>query len=228
MNSKRTGDPEYRTTGKGMIIGVFFLLLGLSILLKILFKIDIPVFRALFSVLLIYFGIRMLTGTFGMSGLFEWKDRSSIVFSEGRFHAGKGGESEEPTHYSIVFGKGVVDLTELSLERAPHDIEVNVVFGEGIIYVDPNAPVHVVSNAVFGESRMPDDNQVVFGTLNYRTAAAVAANESAITVRTNVVFGSVRIRSKSGAASSPPSSSQMGPSKPTPKESNPVDDDEED
>ena len=121
MNSKRTGDPEYRTTGKGMIIGVFFLLLGLSILLKILFKIDIPVFRALFSVLLIYFGVRMLTGTFGMSGLFEWKDHSSIVFSEGRFHAGKGasGDSEEPTHYSIVFGKGVVDLTELALETAP-------------------------------------------------------------------------------------------------------------
>ena len=72
------------------------------------------------------------------------------------------------------------------------------------IYVDPNSPVHVVSNAVFGESRMPDDNQVVFGTLNYRTAAASSAadnNEGVIDVRTNVVFGSIRIRARAGAAS---------------------------
>lgn len=218
MKSKQTRDAESRTTGKGMIIGLFFLLLGLSILLKILFKIDIPVFRALFSIFLIYLGIRMLTGTFGLTGLFEWKDRSSVVFSEGRFRAGKAGESgTEPSHYSIVFGKGNVDLTALSVEHTPHEVEVNVVFGEAIIDVDPGSPVHVVSNAVFGESRMPDENQVVFGTLNFRTASATTASpEEVITVRTNVVFGSIRIRSKAAV---------RGPT--TPGKSEAEDDEEE-
>jgi predicted tellurium resistance membrane protein TerC len=48
--------------GKNMILGILFLLIGLSILLKAVFHIDIPVVRTAFALFIIYIGFKMLLG----------------------------------------------------------------------------------------------------------------------------------------------------------------------
>ncbi|MGE5605051.1 MAG: hypothetical protein ACM3YE_05095, partial [Bacteroidota bacterium] len=45
--------------------GIFLILLGASFILKVLFHLDIPVFRLFVSFILIYMGFRVLTGGFG-------------------------------------------------------------------------------------------------------------------------------------------------------------------
>lgn len=167
-----------------MAFGIFLVLLGLSILLKVLFKIDLPVFRTLFALFFIYIGVRMLAGTFG----FRSSEKETAVFSEAHF------EKKDDTstdRYSVIFGKGTIDLTQVSLEKGDVDVEVNVVFGEGIVRIDPKMPISLRSTAVFGEARMPDDNIVAFGELNYNSAASKDAQRR-LRVRGNVVFGSLR------------------------------------
>ena len=61
----------------GVFIGVLFLLIGISILLKVFFHIHFPVFRTLLAIFVIYLGIKMLIGTsfdFRYSGDWEGKD----------------------------------------------------------------------------------------------------------------------------------------------------------
>ena len=169
---------------KRMIAGLFFLLLGTSILLKVLFKIDLPLVRLCFAVFLIYMGIRMLTGTF---------TKPSQVFSQGVFDFD---ESEAGlNHYNAVFGRRKIDLTRIVLDKQDVKVEINTVFGESTVLINPAMPITIHTNAVFSEARMPNENMVTFGTLKYSTSSAKSAPHTLI-VHSNVVFGALRFVDK--------------------------------
>lgn len=82
-----------------MIIGVFFLLFGLSILFRVFFGWHIPVFRTFFAVFLIYFGIRMLVGgNWGWEDGWRIKDSQKAIFERGDFQF----ETGAPNHYTTA------------------------------------------------------------------------------------------------------------------------------
>jgi hypothetical protein len=108
--------------------------------------------------------------------------------------------------FSTVFGSSKVDLT-----HAPNDggdVHIDTVFGETRVMIDPKQALRIRANAVFGEARMPNDDMVAFGTLNYKSPSS-ETTPTKLKIHANVVFGSIRFES----ASEPTPNASASPSK---------------
>jgi predicted membrane protein len=171
-----------------MFIGLFFLLFGLSIILKAVFKIDLPVFRVLIALFLIYLGVKMLFTDYSFRMHAEpFTDKRTAVFAEGDFKAGK----ESHQSYSVVFGDGKLDLTEAQADDA---VEVHSVFGNMDVYLDPKKLTQVRANSVFGEVSMPDGQSVSFGSLQARVPDQ--PGDPKLRVHAHCVFGNIRFHNR--------------------------------
>ena len=175
-----------------MILGVLFILIGISIIAKMVFRIDLPIVRIAFALFLLYAGVKMLIGSFTPKS--DHIGSHSVLFSES---SSKAENVPGGNHYNVVFGKMTVDLRHLApgqdTGKPVEDVhaEINTVFGETIVLLKPNQPVVIHSNAAFGEAKMPDNNMVAFGTMNYQSPEAAGAKAKLI-IQGNVVFGALR------------------------------------
>ncbi len=75
--------------------GLIVILIGISIIVKAVFKIDIPVFRMVFAFLLIYWGVKIMFGD-----VFSRKSEGTVVFNEAKFNA-----SSKNNEYNVIFGR---------------------------------------------------------------------------------------------------------------------------
>ena len=171
-----------------MYIGIFFLLLGLSVILKAVFHIDIPVFRVVVGLFLISMGVKMVFGCSIGSRLCNLASTNGAVFSQQSFVAGENENGKK--EYNVVFGSGTVDLTKLTTPNS-EKITVNVVFGEGVVLYDPKQVLQIHSSAVFGNVSTPDGNNNGLGENDTTTGRGVP-----LQVSVNSVFGSVRFKKK--------------------------------
>lgn len=158
--------------------GLLLIVLGLSIILKVIFNLNIPVFRMVISFLLIYMGLQILFGGFP----FEKNDRN-VIFNDNRIKVTAAGD------YNIIFGKGIVDLTDF-IADAHTRIEINTIFGSGLIKLKPEQPLKIVVNSAFAGAKMPDGNMISFGKYIYQTPG-FKENQTFSEVAVNVVFGEV-------------------------------------
>jgi len=176
-----------------MVIGIFFLLVGTSIILKAVFHIDLPIFRVVGGLFLIFLGAKMILG-FPRSGRNEnWDSasESSGIFSREHFTTGKskGGGTE----YNIVFGQGTVDLTDAKIP-AGEKISVNTVFGNGIVLYDPKKAIKLTTNSVFGNVETPDGRATALGEASQQLGSMEGLP---LKIHVNSVFGSVQFQPKS-------------------------------
>ncbi len=165
----------------GLFWGVILILIGLSIIVKILFNINIPVFRLTLAFVFIYFGIKLLTG-----GFFSCHTQEP-VFKEPPVTYGS-----VMNDYNVVFGKGVIDLTDVSVSSGSVKKKVNTVFGAGIVKINPETPVKIVVSAAFAGSKMPDGTLVAFGKQIF-TSSNFKENENHLFIEANAVFGALEI-----------------------------------
>jgi predicted membrane protein len=178
-----------------MILGFLFLMIGLSILLKAVFHVDIPLVRTGLALFIIYIGVKMLLGSFGWNhSIRDWDDDSSALFNSKNFKWESAGEGHK--RYSVVFGSTVVDLTDVKIKEKDETVEVDVVFGEATVLLSKNTPIRVRASAVFGEAKTPDENMVAFGVLNYSSPEQKQAQNGTLNVRGNVVFGALKFQFK--------------------------------
>jgi predicted membrane protein len=178
-------------SGKHMILGIFFLLFGVSILCRVFFGWHLPIFRTFWALVLIYLGVKMLFGgSWNMSDNWKRKDAENVIFDQGDFRF----EKDSKNRFSTVFGSSKVDLTHAPADGG--DVHIDTVFGETKVLIDPSQSIHIRANSVFGEARMPNDDMIAFGTLNYKTPSADSA-KSKLTIHANVVFGSIRFEPSS-------------------------------
>jgi hypothetical protein len=172
-----------------LLFGILALVLGASIVAHALFDIDIPLFRTALGVALVYLGARVLIGAWSPERASAGRD---AVFSVSRF------APRDPTEiagkYDIVFGRGLVDLTNIGTLEHDRSLQIDVVFGDAVIEVDPSTPIDVRGNAAFAELRMPDGSGANFGDVLYR--APVVPGTPRLELRVNVVFGSATVRSR--------------------------------
>lgn len=166
----------------GVFWGVLLILLGVSLLLKILFNISIPIFRIAFALLLIYLGIKILLGGHGIE-----KRKNTVLFNDARIEY-----SDAFDEYNVVFGKGVIDLSNISLGNRTIEVKVNTVFGEGAIKINPTLPTEILVNSAFAGARMPDGNTISFGNYTYKSKN-FKEGENHLKITSNVVFGSLKI-----------------------------------
>jgi len=173
----------------GIFWGALLIVLGILIIIKILFHVDIPVFRILIALFFIWLGVKIIADGFSF-GKNADEDKSNIVFSETNVNAGTG-----DNEYNIVFGKGVIDLHQIALSDIKGDyvtIKVNSVFSGGVVKLNPEIPTVVRAESAFGGIQMPDGNSTAFGRYTYRTKN-YRDGAKYIYVKANVVFGGLQI-----------------------------------
>ncbi len=171
-----------------LIIGVFVVLIGVSIIVNHVFKIDLPLFRIAFAAFIIYIGIKILTGSFGNKRK-DWKNKDN-AFSSSTVTPESVNKDEE---FNAIFGSSVIDLRTAQFTNQETDIEVNAIFGEAKVYLPAQARVKIKSSSVFGSVKTPDGRETSFGD-----DKTILGNENAptrINLEANAVFGSVKVYS---------------------------------
>lgn len=166
--------------------GGIIILFGLSIILNAVFKINIPLFKIIFALLIIYFGVTMLVGSFrGKNN----SDNANDVFSSSTIRADATSLNKE---YSVVFGSQVVDLTDIT-DGADKTVELNTVFGSQKVYINEDTKIRIKASSVFGQVSMPDNNSVSFGDGTYSQDPNNTLSAGTLFIDANAVFGEVKI-----------------------------------
>jgi predicted membrane protein len=174
----------------GLFWGLLLIILGLSLILKVVFNIDFPVMKLLIAFFFIYLGIKVLFGNFGFS--FFKSGPHDVAFGEGSFK-----EIIQPAkEYNVVFGKGNFDFRNVQL---PDSGEVNVkiatVFGASEILLNSKTPVKIKADAAFAGTKLPNGNSAVFGSVVYQSENYDELKPHLV-LKTEVVFGGVDIVQK--------------------------------
>lgn len=162
--------------------GVLLIMWGLSLILKSVFHINIPVMRVAIAVLIIWWGFKVLIGNHSFSG------KNTILFEKSSFE-----EDAGDADYNVVFGSGVVDLRGVDISNGSKTVKVDVVFGEVKILTDPNIPTITKLSVVFGEGTTPEGSVSFIGDRKYANSI-YQKKEPALIIKVDVVFGSLRIR----------------------------------
>jgi predicted membrane protein len=135
-----------------MFWGIVLMVVGAVILLNILLGLNLPVFRTLVGVLLIYWGVKVLIGSTQDSEK-KYVSSDTVVFHSADF-AYKRGERQE---FNTVFGDSTVDLTQEEPTEEAIKIKVNSVFGHTVILVPKNSKITTSSNSVIGSVSLPEN-----------------------------------------------------------------------
>lgn len=171
--------------GTGIFWGAFLLLLGVALIIKVIFNVDFPVFKVVVGIFLVMLGIKVLFGkTFISSHNFKAEE---TIFNERVYDNPESGKE-----YSVVFGKGVYDFTNVDLDQGSFRVKVSTVFGGTQIIVPADKPVRVQAEAVFAGAELPGGNNAVFGTSIFESASWTPDTAS-IDIKVEVVFGGVQV-----------------------------------
>jgi len=168
-----------------ILLGIILILFGLSAILRE-YGINIPFFRVLFALILIYLGLTMLLG----KPLFRTDDNISL-FTNTDIKVTKNINEE----YNIIFGTGEIDMRELIIEEANKPIEINVIFGNGVLRINKDHPVLIDASSAFGSVRMPEGNNIVFGDYTYQNEVEDSERKR-IFIKADAVFGNLKIISE--------------------------------
>jgi predicted membrane protein len=171
----------------GVFWGIVVMILGLSIVLNVVFKIHIPIFGVFIGLLVVYIGISILLGSFGIK---KWSPRTGnstdTVFNEQTIDDIKGND------YNVVFGKLNIDLRSVDLSAGTVTKEINTIFASSEIRISSSTPVKIEANAAFSGAKMPDENVASFGTYVYRSPN-LDESKSFLRIKMNTVFGGSEI-----------------------------------
>lgn len=165
---------------QSLIWGTVLVVLGLSLILKSLFHITIPLLRPFTGCVLIYLGLSIMMDPFN-----ESVEKKTIIFGKSVLSA-----HEEVNTYNITFATGVVDLSAMQIKE-PRAITVNTVFGSGELILNPAIPTKVTVNALCSRAALPDETLVSFGRNTYKT---VDNREPMLIIHLNVVFGNIDVK----------------------------------
>lgn len=184
-----------------VLLGLFVVLVGVSILLQAVFHIHIPVFRTGLALFFVFLGVRMLVHTWKPApaqtpGVTESVMQESIFRPEST----AGGALK----YDAVFSKAVVDLTHLPRLERDLTVEINTVFSSTVVKVDPTFNYEVEGSAMFGSVQLPDGQQASFGEVRKELPAGRQEGPR-LRLKLATVFGSCQLEETLGQAGVPAS-----------------------
>ena len=171
--------------GAGLFWGIILIVIGLSVIFKVIF--DVSIFRIVLAIAFILIGVKLLIG----KPIIHHEGKNDhVIFGERSFRS----NPEHGADYNTVFGKTVYDFREMdTLTDRKTKITLNTVFGSTEVILPPELPVVIKTEAVFSSARMPNGNTIAFGDANY--ASKVADPDSAtLYIEAHVVFGGLDIR----------------------------------
>jgi len=176
----------------GIFWAIVFILIGLSLIVKIVFNIDFSIFRVLFAFFFIYLGIRLFIGR-DFCMFHDNKDEGNVIFSHRTISDVVSGKE-----YNVIFSGGKFDLSKFSVPDSQEvHIKLNTVFGGTQIFINPEVPVEINSETVFGGTKMPDGSTAAFGSLRYINDSAKTAKPR-LFIDASTVFGGIQVKQQHG------------------------------
>ena len=171
----------------GVFWGCFIVLLGVAVVLKAVFHIDLPIFSIFWGLFLVAVGVSLIMG--GRLVGKGIRSDSAIVFGSGELRY-------EPaiTEYSVVFSSGRTDLG-----KAPEGgsgLKVNAVFARNEVILPAKIDALLVIHTAFGATTLPDGSDAShFGETSWRTKPG-AKGAPKWRIEINTVFGQTELRFK--------------------------------
>ncbi|MFO7895760.1 MAG: hypothetical protein R6U84_02365 [Candidatus Cloacimonadales bacterium] len=162
--------------------GIILVLLGVSLILKAVFHIHLPLVRIAFAILIIWWGVKMLFGNFGSES-----DDNNVIFQNEKIMTDDG-----DADYNVIFGTGIVDLRSINLADGSKTVKVSAVFGGARILTNPETPMITNISVAFGEGRTPEGMVSFLGDRKYANSAYVKG-ENVLRLKADAVFGSIRV-----------------------------------
>lgn len=173
--------------GFGLLVGVLIVIFGLVIIINVVFHVNIPIFKILFGLFLIYLGLKIILGNWFPSPIVH-RHPGDAVFKNRTYH-GLPGNSDE---YNAVFGKALIDLRGVELKEKITRIRVNAVFGGAEVILDKNMPVRIKADAVFGGVQLPENVAGGFGSASYQSKD-FDESKNYLLIDASSVFGGIEI-----------------------------------
>lgn len=173
--------------GSAIFWGIILIFIGLSLIVKVVFQIDFPIFKILLAVILILLGIKILFGDFHIFRSISGGSGGETVFSERYFE-----QIPADNQFSAVFGSNKIDLTDIEIDEAKK-IKVNVAFGNTEIILSNDIPVKIKVEVAFGSAKLPEGESGGFGATNYESPDYIEGTPALI-IKGNVAFGELVIR----------------------------------
>lgn len=170
----------------GFFWGGILVVGGLLLIVNSIFHFNIPTFKILFALVLISIGISLLTSTHkwqGMSG------PNFVIFNESRMEMSKDLETQD---FSVIFGKGEVDLTSLATTGKNYKIQVSAVFGAVDLILSNSQPIRIRANSAFGGIDLPEHDIGGFGNQIYQSPG-YSEDKPHLDIELNAVFGGARV-----------------------------------
>jgi predicted membrane protein len=170
-----------------LFVGVFFVLLGLGMILRI-FGIDLHLTRVAFALFIIYLGVRILVpGHFKRRRQSE--SASTVVFSS----ASAAKTDSGPTDYSAVFGSQKIDLTRVDLSSGDVRVSIRAAFGGAEVTLDPKMPVKITADAAFAGIELPEGSAAALGTQVYKSPS-YKDGSPALLIDASAAFGGIEFK----------------------------------
>ena len=143
-----------RFLSSGIFWGFIVILFGVGILLKSVFHVNIPFFKILIGIIIIFFGISFIVGAMSQR-------KSEAIFRDYNFNFGT-----IEKEYNIVFSKGVFDFTNFNFSNYNGGfIKINSAFSKSEIYLSRNFEYEIRADSVFGVVSLPNGESVSFGNI---------------------------------------------------------------
>ncbi len=167
--------------------GIILILIGLSLILKVVFNVDFPFFKFLFAFFLIYLGIRIFIGK-DFRLFSDANDEHTVIFSQRTITS-----VEDGREYNVIFGNGIFDLRNFqSSGDEKVTIKLNTVFGGSEVLINDSIPLEINAHTVFAGSKMPDGNVSAFGEAKYKNN--IYSNAPLLRIESNTVFGGFLVK----------------------------------
>lgn len=173
--------------GAGLFWGVFLILIGLGIVIRVVFNINIPIIKFIIAFFFIFIGIKLLVGNFNFRH--GHIDENTTLFSESKIDGTQGNHKE----YNVIFGSSVIDLRGIDLSEGSREININTIFSGTVLKIDKNIPLRIKAEAVFGNAELPTGNSATFGTVYYESEQ-FNSDTNHLFVKSDVVFGNIKVK----------------------------------
>jgi len=172
--------------GGSFFWGILLVIIGISMIIRIVFKIEIPIFRVIFAFFLIFIGIKVLIGGF--------RNNSSEIPENTVFNESNSSFQQNlPKEQNVIFGRNFIDLRKFDEKSLPAEMEINTIFGSGEVIIRKDMNVRIKVDAAFAGAEMPNNNTSAFGSTVYESPG-FDPQKPYLLLKINVVFGSIQIK----------------------------------
>ena len=159
--------------------GALLILFGTQLIIQAIFGINIPLIRVAFGLLIIYWGMMMLSGQWN---LFSWQKSYNYTYTT---------NAKTSDSYNVMFGTQNLDFSDIDIDT-PQTMNVNAVFGTTRVRLNENLPTRINASATLGTVVFPDSSTLTGGSRVYTTHNT--SYQPVLTINANTTFGTIVIK----------------------------------